>query len=470
MSPATASPADRDLLILNARLLDGRSPTPAESTAILVRDGRIAEIGPALSADGVRVLDVAGATVMPGLIDAHVHLQSVPGSVYRRDSDEQLQAYRLHHLKAYLACGVTAVLDNAIAAPVLRSFQEHLAGGGAGPSIYALAPTLYPPGGYLDGGMLTPYWGPQWKPAANEDDIRSLFADYEGLENIVGVKVVLEPGFGATAIWPIHSPAMREAIVRQAREHGLPIHIHAYKKKEQALSLDMGVHNLVHSGFLKGSPSREFLERVKAGGTYVTTTLASTMDQMLVQFDLNRLNDPLIELAVPKAQIETARDLAAWKDMFGTFMRSTSPRWMPSFVLNFILRMINVEKEVRACLANASQALAAMHRAGIPLVVGTDTSSWPIFLNYFHGPSTIREIELLGEAGLPAGDVLASATRIAAEMMSVADQIGTVEKGKRADLIVAPEDPLLNLSALRNLRWVIKDGRARTPAEWMAAA
>jgi adenine deaminase len=100
--------------------------------------------------------------------------------------------------------------------------------------------------------------------------------------------------------------------------------------------------------------------------------------------------------------------------------------------------------------------------------VGTDSANFPTFISFFHGPSTIREIELLREAGIPAIDVLQSATRIPAEMMGIDHLVGTVEVGKRADLIVVGEDPLTNPMALRrSLRYTIRDGDARTPQEWM---
>jgi imidazolonepropionase-like amidohydrolase len=108
-----------------------------------------------------------------------------------------------------------------------------------------------------------------------------------------------------------------------------------------------------------------------------------------------------------------------------------------------------------------------MHRAGIPIVAGTDSANWPVFINYFHGPSTILELELLQRAGLAPMDVICSATRITSEMMRKDDEIGTVEVGKRADLIVVPDDPLEELGALRKLSWSIQGGVAKTPAEWM---
>ncbi len=469
---AQGSDDSNSVLIINARLIDGTGGGPCENVAVLVRDGKIAAIGPDLSQDpaveGVRVLDAAGGTVMPGLIDAHVHLQSVPGSMHRQDSQERLDRFRLHHLRAYLACGVTTVLDNGISPSMLRQLQEHVRSTGAGPRICAVAPAFYPPGGYLDGGMLSPYWGPHWKAAGSREDVQSLFAEYEGLENIVGAKVLLEPGFGVSAIWPIHSPEMRRIIVEEAGKRNLPLYIHAYKKREQKISLEMGIHNFAHSGFLEGSPSREFLAQVKEAGAYVTTTLASTMEQLLVNFDMARLDDDLLRLAVPREELDTARSPEAWREMLVTFLSASKPKWMPSFLMRMIIKKMNIEKEVRTRIENASQAILAMHQAGIPIALGTDTANWPLFLNFFHGPSTIREVELLGQAGMSPLDVLSSATRIPAKMMGLDYLIGTVEVGKRADLIVVQGDPLQDLSALKFLSWVIKDGVARTPSEWMA--
>jgi predicted amidohydrolase YtcJ len=404
---------------------------------------------------------------MPGLIDAHVHLQSVPGSVFRKDSEEKLQEYRYHQLRAYLACGVTTILDNAISASMLRQFQEHLASGGIGPRLYALAPAFYTPNGFLDNDMLTSYWGPQWRSAGSREDIEALFAAYEGIENIVGVKTMLESGFGKSNIWPLHSPEIRKIIVEEAAKRNLPIHVHAYKQKEQAIGLDMGVHNFAHSGFIFGQPSGDFIDRMLKQKTYLTTTLSCTLDQMLIQFEPARLDADLFNLTVPEKLLMTARDPEAWKDYYNRFFKNCSPKWMPSFILKVITKLINIEKSIRTGLNNATKAILTMHQAGIPIVVGTDASNWPVFLSFFHGPSTIREIELLGNAGIPPMDVILSATRIPAEMMGIQNQIGTVEVGKWADLIVVRDDPLKDLSALRSLMWTIKDGEVRTPAEWL---
>lgn len=458
----------RSLLIKNARVIDGMGAVKNDLQSIHIEEGEIVEIGPNMAIEGLPTLDVAGATVLPGLIDAHVHLQSVPGSAFRKDSEETLRTYRYHQLRAYLACGVTTVLDNAISAPMLREFQNYLETGGVGPRLYALAPAFYPPDGYLDHDMLTPYWGPQWRAAGSKDDIMSLFDEYEGIKNIVGVKTLLETGFGKSKIWPLHSREIREIIIDEASKRNLPIYIHAYKEKEQAIGLEMGAHTLVHSGFIFKQPKNDFLERMKKQGTYVTTTLSCSFDQMLVNFELERLDDEFLRLTVPDELLQTARNLEAWDEYYDTFFKNSSPKWMPAIILKTITKMLNIERMIRSCLTNASKAIVTMHESGIPIVVGTDASSWPVFLNFFHGASTIREMELLVEAGMSPMDVITSATRIPAEMMGLEKLIGTVEIGKRADLIVVQDDPLEDLSVLKSICWTIKDGEAHTPEEWMS--
>jgi imidazolonepropionase-like amidohydrolase len=455
------------LLITNARLIDGTGAAPVDGQTIFVEDGKIAEIGPAVTAEGAREIDAAGATVMPGLIDAHVHLESVPGSYYRGDGDEKLWEYRKHSLKAYLACGVTTVLDNAISSRQLKQFRQYEAEGGVGPRIYALAPVFYPPGGYGD-AVDVDQWGP-FRSSASSEDVESLFAEYEGLGGIIGAKMTIEPGMGPSRVWEIHTPEMRRVIADAARERGLPIHTHTLKLPEHLLALKMGTYCLAHAGFFQGAPTDEFIEEVKRRGVYVTTTLASTVGQNLVMFHPERLDDPLVGLTVPPEQIETARDPEAWRATMFTMLRVCSPGWMPDLLVRFFQRIALNEKALEGQLESSMRAIAQMHAAGIPIVMGTDSANWPIFLNYFHGPSTILELELLVQAGLAPLDVISSATRIPAEMMRVDGEIGTAQVGRRADLIVVDGDPLKDISVLRELRWAIKGGEARAPSEWISA-
>ena len=92
---------------------------------------------------------------------------------------------------------------------------------------------------------------------------------------------------------------------------------------------------------------------------------------------------------------------------------------------------------------------------------------WPDAIFHFHGVQTPREVELIGGAGLTAMEAIQAATIQSARMLRVDDEIGTVEVGKRADLVIVGGDPLADLRALRDVRWTVRDGVARTPEEWM---
>jgi imidazolonepropionase-like amidohydrolase len=115
------------------------------------------------------------------------------------------------------------------------------------------------------------------------------------------------------------------------------------------------------------------------------------------------------------------------------------------------------------------EAIGQLRQAGLPIVVGSDSGNWPLMSYFFHGPTTLREIELLGESGFPAMEAIQAATATPARMLDLHEEIGTVEVGKQADLVVVREDPLEGLRALRSVAWTVQRGIARTPREWMDA-
>lgn len=461
-----------DLLITNARLIDGTGSPPRSPCSIRVRAGRIAEIGSRLHAAGETQIDASDATLLPGLIDPHVHLQSVPGAYWRKDDGGQLRRARFHHLRAYLACGVTTVLDAAIAAPVLREVRSYLASGGPGPTVYALAPAFYPPDGYLDNNYLTDQWGPMWRSTRTSADIRALFEEYEGIPNIIGVKAFIEYGFSPFYNWPIHTQEMRDLIKREANARGLPIFVHSIEHRAHEIALDMEPRALVHSGFSDRQPSVEFIDRMKDSGTWMMSTLSSLFDCLLARTHfVAGIDDPLILLTVPKEQLETAQDPSVWRSLWRHLFRSFAPGWMPSGLVgaaSWFLRPAFCEAANRRYFHAACRAISNLHASGVRIVMGTDSGAWPLFPACFHGYSTLREMELLAIAGLPPMTVLQAATRLPAEMLGLDGEIGTVEVGKRADLVVVADDPLSDLRALRSIQWTIKGGVARTPEEWMA--
>ena len=101
-------------------------------------------------------------------------------------------------------------------------------------------------------------------------------------------------------------------------------------------------------------------------------------------------------------------------------------------------------------------------------MLGSDSGNWPILAFMLHGFLTHLEIEALHDAGMTPLEVLTAGTRTAAEMLGMADELGTIEVGKHADLLVVAGDPLQDLSLLRAPAWTIRAGEARPALEWLA--
>jgi len=456
-----------DLLVRDARLIDGTDAPPRAPMSILIRDGRIAEIAPVIRAEGAPVLDAGGATVLPGLMDMHVHFITAPGAGFRGDSRDTTRELNRQHLRAYLASGVTTVLDAGIDPDSAREIQAWLAAGHPGPRFLTTGPYLRPPGGY---GW--PGFGEDGTPAAIEaklDLIQSLGA--------AGVKIALEAGFNPFASLGGFTPELRRAAIDGAARRGLPFFVHATTEAAQREALEWGARALMHAvqggawmGQLRAPRdlSDDFVRRMRESGAYQVTTF-SLIDTWPGLFDRKRLDDPLVRLTVPELELASARDPGADR-YFAVAVLGFAVPWMPAALRPFVARSIWTGDALRAGLAYSQRNVRRLYDAGVPIVVGTDAPSpWDAAIQHFHGPTTLREIELLGEAGLPPAAALAAATRTPAAMLGRTDELGTIEVGKRADLVIVGGDPLADLRALQTIRWTVRDGVARTPQEWMAA-
>ena len=451
-----------DLVVRNARLIDGTGAPPRQKVSILVRDGSIQEIAPIIAIpDGANVIDANGGTVIPGLIDGHVHLFSVPGAAFRGDREQEKRESRRVHLRAYLANGVTSVLDTGISFEHLAEIRELLATGSPGPRVYALGPPLSAPGGYADDRPESYAFHFNVPDPESAEAMVARVAEAE----TVGIKVKIEYGFGPWEVWPIHSPDIRKAIATAAQNHELPVYVHAFSESEQQLALEMQAHALVHGGFSQGSPSKKHIEQLRAANTWVISTLSVT-DAWRRGLEPEPIDAPNIRLTVPKEERNTASDPASGEALMAEVTQLSKPWWMPSWLLNALVKTFPSITTITT--EPASAAIGRFHAAGIPVVMGSDSGNWEIIPYEFHGPTSIREVELLAKAGMTPAEAIEASTRLPAEMIGVADEIGTVEVGKRADMVILPDDPLADLSALSRPLWVVMNGEARTPAGWMS--
>ncbi len=466
VSPAALA---SDLLLQNARLWDGTGAPVRADVDVLIHDDRIQAVGPDLVApEGARILDVAGATVMPGLIDSHVHLSLVPGAAWRTDSPEEEDALLRHHLRAYLACGVTTVLDPAVLPDAHARIRAALDGpastgastgapsgapstGSPGPRYLALGAPFSPPGGYVQAVL------PAFPAVGTPEEVARHF-DVVTAQGVVGIKTTVEHGFGPR-IWPTYTDPVFDAIRDGAAARGLRVYAHAASPAEQTLAIErLGATVLVHP---PERYDRALVALAAARGVYEMSTL-SILDTMRTAWQPERLADPLVRLVVPPAELRTAED----GDVARGFARAMVETIYPGVPAAGLLARLGFnEGVVKGRLARTGRALRALRDAGVPIVMGSDSGNWPIIPYEFHGPTSVREVELLVLAGLTPEEALLAATRTPGELLGL--NVGVVLPGWTADLLVVNGDPLADVRALRDLRYTVRAGEARTPGEWM---
>ena len=439
------------LLLDEVRLWDGAVTQTAVD--VLLVDGRVVAVADEIAAPAdARVIDGAGLTALPGLIDSHVHLSLVPGGALRGDTPEVQASLLTTHMKAYLACGVTTVLDPAVTFDEWSRIDAALSVG-VGPRFLALGPPVSPVGGYVAVVL------PEFPSVA---DSRGVDAQLDALvaHDAVGVKVTVEPGL-VGPIWPLHEEGVREAIRAGAPARHLPVYVHARTPETWAIAIDeLDAHAIVHG---LDRPHAPTIAKAAAAHVYVMPTL-SVLDAMRAAWQPERLHDPGVIRAVPPLELETAADPAQVR-RFERFMITTA---MPHAPLKGLIAQVALSEGVVAGkLRKEFAAVKALRDAGVPLVMGSDSGNWPIMPFEFHGPTSVRELELMVEAGLTPEEALRSATTTAAAMLGRAD-LGKVAPGSVGDLVLVRGDPLADVSVLRDPAWVVVGGVADTPAGWMA--
>ena len=470
-----------NIQILNAKLIDGTGGPLQEGVTIVIRNGKIHEIGDRINVEDIPRLDVDGAYVLPGLIDSHVHLMWGPGAViqnYETPTEQNWKQgwgqYYSHYLKAYLACGVTTILDVGSPSYVIHEVRQHLADGRPGPNYLTLGPFLAPPNGYGSFFNHNP---------SSPEEVEEQLNVIQSL-NIHGIKISIEKGWSVLGgSYPMHTSSVLQAIKQEAEKRKLPIYVHATCEENQITALKLGVHALAHTLISRNEKlSDGFIQLMKTSASHQMSTL-TTMDAELTYFYTERLNDPLLELVAPEIELSSAKQRLKRQLAYTMLMNYGLPRspmvegrlmrffqdypGLSTKLFLWLAKLFNGKRYQENALDNSKDAIFRLHNAGVPIVMGSDAAYTPSSLYAFHGISSLREIELLGEAGLKPQDAIKAATQTPAQMLGLSHEIGTIEVNKKADLAIIRENPLVDLSAFRSIQWTVKDGIALSPKEWM---
>ncbi|MEO0811655.1 MAG: amidohydrolase family protein, partial [Myxococcota bacterium] len=397
--------------------------------------------------------------------DAHVHLASVPGSMIRGDTEEQLREQRRLQLRALLASGVTSVLDCAVPEEMLRELRAQATDGHPSPTVFALGPFLTPAEGYFGTAEQrhSPYDALE-APIADPAEVEPLMA-LATKRPTRGAKVTFEDGL-LFSIWPEFDRDTRFEIRDAAKRHDVRVYAHSLDNDAHRQALETEPYALVHAGMGSEALEPDVLEAIRASGAYVITTAAIYELENWTR-ERNWTEQSWIKARVPERQWVTALDPDIEARVTGLAVPIVSPWWMPNAWAEVFSGWIRDSDSAHEELESSLRAIKALHDAGVPLVLGSDTGNWPAFATFFHGVGAVVEAELLERAGLPRLEIIRAATRRAAAMLDV-DTLGAVEVGMTADLVLYPRDPLSDgMRVLREPAWVVSRGEARTPAGWL---
>ncbi len=397
-----------ELLISAGQVLAGPAGDRIVDGAVLVADEKIVAIGrrdevAARAGQDTRVLDFPGATVLPGLIDCHVHLafdaSAQPIEAMQERDEFSLLLGMAGRAQQLLDTGVTTTRDLGDRDGLAVRLREAIAQGSlAGPRILSATAPLTVRGGHcwFLGGEV-----------ADEAEIRTTVR--RNARNGADLIKVMATGGGMTkggpATWePQFSSAELRIVVEEAAEVGLRVAVHAHGTEGIANAVAAGVHTIEHCSWL-----------AKDG------------------FDVRP---------------ELAEEIAA-KGIF--VCPGASPNWR-------MLPKAFGEERAAAMFAR----LTWMADLGVRLIAGTDAGVPRAVFNDF-----VSSLEFFSHLGFPPERVIEMTTVDAAEALGIAEETGRLAPGHTADLLVVDSDPLHDIAALRDLRLVLAAGRAHLPARSM---
>jgi imidazolonepropionase-like amidohydrolase len=411
-SGQSAPPAPARLLIHAGALIDGRSETPRREVTIVVEGERIADVVPGYraAAAGETVLDLRQLTVLPGLIDLHVHfgIQLAPGAYIERftlnPADIALQA--ASHARTTLRAGFTTVRNLGDSHNVTVALRDAIRRGFVeGPRIFTAGKSLATTGGHADPtnghadefeGDPGPKEGVLNGPEDARKAVRQRYKDGADLIKLTATGGVLS--LARNPDNPQFTDEELQAVVAAARDYGFTVAVHAHGAEGMKRAIRAGVDSIEHGTRLDDEVVRLMLEH----GTYLVATLSAG------------------RYAGEQAKL---------------------PGWFPEVVRPKVVAMVAV----------GAQGFARAYKAGVKIAFGTDCGVSP------HGDNA-KEFVYMVEAGMPPMKAIQAATIEAARLLKADSDLGSLENGKYADLVAVRRDPLADVSALQDVAVVVKGG------------
>jgi imidazolonepropionase-like amidohydrolase len=406
---ATRAQGKEYILIKAGRLLDVKSGRVLTNQAILIEGDRIKEIGDAVRVTprapaSARVIDLSNATVLPGLIDCHVHLTLELGGIAQgfMQSIPRQALVGARNAKVTLEAGFTSVRNlHALGFSDVALRDAINAGDVPGPRISASGPAIGPTGGHADEGALAPEF--HYRADGIADGVPAVIAKTR--ENIKYgadcIKIMSTGGVLSKGDAPEagqYSDEEIKAIIDEAHRLHRKVAAHAHGASGMKQAILAGIDSIEHGSYIND----ENMALMKERGTYLVPTLYLT----------DWFMDNYKRIGVPQYMVDKANQV------------------MP------VMR----------------QNVGRAFQSGVKVAFGTDAAVYPHGLN-------AREFAVYVKLGMTPVAAIQSATVNAADLLGWADRVGTLEAGKFADIIAVTGDPTKDVTVLERVGFVMKGGQ-----------
>jgi imidazolonepropionase-like amidohydrolase len=386
-------------VISDANVFDGEQLLG--QLAVHVADGRLIGLGGAPSVDE-EVVDGTGATLLPGLIDAHTHADRAA-------------------LKQSLTFGITTEFDLMSMPGVMVPLRTEVATSPELADVRSSSVGLTPPNGHPH-QLRRGQGDPEWPTASTVAEVDRFVADRvaEGADYL---KVLIEDGHALGTPVPSLDPELVEAAVRAGHARDRMVLAHALSFDATGQAIRAGADGLTHL-FVDRPHSPEIVDRIVASGMFVIPTLSTLASITGVPAGADLAKDPRVRAKVQAVWLENLS--GAWATL-------------PSENFEFALATV-----------------AALHRVGVEVLAGTDASHLGA-PGMAHGASLHDELRLLVTAGFTPTEALRAATAVPARRFALGDR-GRIAPGRRADLLLVAGDPTTTIGDTLSVQAVWRQG------------
>ncbi len=446
--PIMLSGQGNQWLLENVHWIDVENGKLQKATAILVEDGQIKKIGAIKKVKKIpeaQRINLQGKYLMPGLVDGHIHLfQS--GGLYTRPDALDLTEYRSYEeernwlknnaedlLKRYLKCGISTVFDvggpsqNLLIRDEFKGRKD--------------LPTLH-----ITGPLISTYCPEELQ--VDDPPIIKVNSPEEARRE-VQKQIPLKPDF--IKIWYIVLPTQSakdglpivKATIEESKKHNLPVIVHATELETARLAVEAGASVLVHSVEDK-EVDEAFIQLLKENQVVYIPTLVVGKNYFEVFQGKKVLTDHDFEKGnpYPLGSLNHLKHLP--KPDFIKRLEEMKELYQPR---------LDEQDKIRA------SNLMKLSKAGVHIVTGTDAGN----IGTLHGTSYIEELEAMKKAGMTNSAILKASTINAASFLNKENNIGSIQEGKIADLIILDENPLEDLSSLKNPSLILHQGHLINP-------